>query len=321
VVNQDILAELRLLDYQVDQGEKDLAELVTQVDNTRRRIDVAERQLIANKDNLDKQNDTDEEKQDDSAAREDSIETLKFEVETMEKDVQRLRAAEKANEGGRVLRIEGEGNRQYLTGLRIGGRHIVIAVDGSASMMDQSIVNVIRRRYQSDADKRKAPKWDRAIRTVDWLSAQLPLDAQFQLIVFNDKTTSLVTPGKFDWTPVGDGRDLRASLERLRAHVPNEGTSLENLFLELRNLTPMPDNVYLITDSLPTMGADKPRNATITGEKRLELFRDARVKMPNNIPINVILFPMEGDPFAAGAFWNLARSSGGSFLAPSKDWP
>jgi hypothetical protein len=321
IVNQELLASLRLLDYQVLEGEKELAELIEQVDDTRRKIAVADRRLIADKDKLDKQSDSEAEKPDDSAAKEPTVDELKYEVEAMEQDVKRLRAAEKANEGGRLLRIQGEGNRQYLTGLRIGGRHIAIAIDGSASMLDPSIVNVLRRRYQNDAAKRAAPKWARAIRTVDWLSAQLPLDAQFQLVVFNDKSASLSTPGKYEWTAVGDGQNVRTALERLRQHVPNEGTSLENLFLELRNMKPMPDNVYLITDSLPTMGADKPRSATITGEKRLELFRDARQKMPNNIPINVIMFPMEGDPFAAGAFWNLARATGGAFMAPSKDWP
>jgi hypothetical protein len=321
VVNQELLAALRVLDYQVLEGEKDLAAVMQQADDTRQRIEVADRRLVASREQLEKQSDTRSEAPEDSAAKEPSVDELKFEIEAMEQDVKRLRAAEQANEGGRLLRIQGEGNRQYLTGLRIGGRHIAVAIDGSASMLDPSIVNVLRRRYQDDAAKRAAPKWSRAVRTADWLAAQLPLDAMFQLIVFNDRAASLSTPGSYDWIPVGDGRDVRASLERLRQHVPNEGTSLENLFLELRNLKPMPDNVYLITDSLPTMGADKPRSATITGEKRLELFRDARQKMPNNIPINVIMFPMEGDPFAAGAFWNLARATGGAFLAPSKDWP
>jgi len=39
------------------------------------------------------------------------------------------------------------------------------------------------------------------------------------------------------------------------------------------------------------------------------------------VPVNVIMFPMEGDPMAAAAFWNLARTSGGAFLSPSRDWP
>jgi hypothetical protein len=37
--------------------------------------------------------------------------------------------------------------------------------------------------------------------------------------------------------------------------------------------------------------------------------------------VNVVLSPMEGDPLAASEFWKLAQSSGGSFMAPAKDWP
>ena len=29
-------------------------------------------------------------------------------------------------------------------------------------------------------------------------------------------------------------------------------------------------------------------------------------KIPGDIPVNVILLPMEGDPYAAAAFWGLA---------------
>ena len=57
--------------------------------------------------------------------------------------------------------------------MKIGGRNIVIAVDTSASMLDNTVVNIIRRRNMSDEQKRVAPKWQRAIRTVEWLSAQL----------------------------------------------------------------------------------------------------------------------------------------------------
>ncbi len=39
------------------------------------------------------------------------------------------------------------------------------------------------------------------------------------------------------------------------------------------------------------------------------------------VPINVILFPMEGDPMAAVLFWKLAIDTRGSFLTPTSDWP
>ena len=39
------------------------------------------------------------------------------------------------------------------------------------------------------------------------------------------------------------------------------------------------------------------------------------------MPVNVILFPMEGDPMASPAFWKLAMASRGSFMTPSSAWP
>jgi hypothetical protein len=40
----------------------------------------------------------------------------------------------------------GNGDRQYLTGLKVGGDRILFLVDASASMMDETVVNVIRLR-------------------------------------------------------------------------------------------------------------------------------------------------------------------------------
>jgi hypothetical protein len=43
--------------------------------------------------------------------------------------------------------------------------------------------------------------------------------------------------------------------------------------------------------------------------------------LPIGIPVNTILFPMEGDPEAAAMFWQFAMTTKGSFLTPSRDWP
>ena len=39
------------------------------------------------------------------------------------------------------------------------------------------------------------------------------------------------------------------------------------------------------------------------------------------VPLNTILLPMEGDAYAAAAFWELAVRTHGSFLTPSRQWP
>ena len=49
---------------------------------------------------------------------------------------------------------------------------------------------------------------------------------------------------------------------------------------------------------------------------------DRAVKaLPDDTPVNTILFPMEGDPMAAAMFWKLAVDTKGSFLTPTSDWP
>jgi hypothetical protein len=59
----------------------------------------------------------------------------------------------------------------------------------------------------------------------------------------------------------------------------------------------------------------------VSSSKRLKLFQEAIKKLPAGIPVNIILYPMEGDPLAADAYWRLAKRTKGSFFCPSKDWP
>ncbi len=321
VVNKDLLAEIRLLDYQVQNGEADLFALQERLEALRRRLADSDRKLSSTEADLEQTRQEFGDLSVRSRAEQESFNELKSDVEAREEELERLRAINAANEGGRVRGFAGEGDRQYLTGLKVGGSNILIALDVSASMLDETIVNVLRRRNMPEERQRLAPKWQRAVRTVEWLSAQLPLDADFQIFTFNAETTSLLADSNDQWVPLGDGRALEAAIDRLQAVVPAKGTSLMGLVTKLRGLDPLPDNVYLIVDSLPTQGLRPPRRATISGTDRLGLFRDALRELPNQVPMNVIMFPMEGDPLAAAAFWNLARTTGGAFMAPSRDWP
>lgn len=320
-VNQDRLAEVRLLDYQVQQGEKEMFQMLERMDTLEQRIAESDASLASTRTAIEQRRDDFEDMREESLAREASLNELKSDVETREEELERLRAMEEADEGGRIRSFTGEGDRQYLTGLKVGGKRILVALDISASMLDDRIVNVIRRRNMADERKRMAPKWQRAVRTVEWVGAQLPLDADFQIYGFNSETRSLVPEAGEDWVPLAEGRELDAALRGLKELVPDGGTSLVNLIDAINDLNPLPDNVYLITDSLPTQGSREPRGPTITGRERLELFSDAAQRLPKQVPVNVIMFPMEGDPMAAAAFWNLARTSGGSYLSPSRDWP
>ncbi len=120
---------------------------------------------------------------------------------------------------------------------------------------------------------------------------------------------------------MADTQTLEAATQALRELVPNRGTSLVNAFDALDTLPDRPDNIFLITDGLPTQGAEPPRGTTVTGRQRLEHYRRALQQLPKGVPVNIILAPMEGDPLAASEFWQLAQVSGGSFMSPARDWP
>ena len=321
VVNKDLLAEIRLLDYQVLQGEKDLFDLIEAKDDSQARLSNANEKAAVIEKSLKAQLDKLLELETNSIATRADTKELQSDIESRQLEVKKLEAQKAANDGNQIRNVKGEGDRQYLTGMRVGGRNVVIVVDSSASMLDDTIVNVLRRRNMPIEKQRQAPKWQRAIRTVEWLAAQLPLDAEFQLMSFNESNQTLVPGGSNDWQPMADGTQINAAITKLKEQVPKGGTNLEGVMLALRSLSPIPDNVYFITDGLPTRGESEPRSATVDGRRRLDLFRDAAERLPRQIPVNVILFPMEGDPSAAAAWWQLARVSGGAFISPSWDWP
>ena len=71
-----------------------------------------------------------------------------------------------------------------------------------------------------------------------------------------------------------------------------------------------------------TQGEKAPgQTEDVKQERRVKYMVDAVRSLPRRLPVNVMLFPMDGDPYAAGYFWELAVASGGSLLTPSQDWP
>jgi len=309
----DLRAEVNLLREDIRVGEDDLVQLrnslarveqdiVTATGLSARvvqRIDQTERELSLQADPR------------------EEIAQLRRQVEALQKETAEL---EQQGRDQDVRRFIGEGDRQYLTGLKLGGRRVLILVDTSASMLAENIINVIRRRNMDDAVKRSSPKWQRAVRTVEWLVAQLPPQSTFQLYSFNTEARSTVAGSDGQWLDTADPARLDAAIEGLQAVVPGGGTSLVNCFTAIAGFAQAPDNIFLITDGLPTQGKVRPRKNTVSGKVRADLFAEAVKSLPP-APVNVILFPMEGDPAAAALFWQLGLASGGSFLSPARDWP
>ncbi len=248
------------------------------------------------------------------------IESLKAELISLEQQLKAAKASSK-DSGQATRSFSGRGDREYVTGLKLGGDRILVLLDNSASMLDDSIVNIIRRRNMSDAVKRSSAKWQQAIKIVNWLSTRFPVTSQYQILTFNTEVKSLNGADRSAWLKVSDRQQLNANFNRLSEIIPSGGTSLEKVFVAAAAMRPRPDNIYLITDGLPTQGLTTPRSSTVSGQQRLQLFEDALKALPSSVPVNVILSPMEGDPMAASAFWQLALITQGSFLSPSSDWP
>jgi len=261
--------------------------------------------------------------EDTTLAREEHLNRLKTDLKSLDEEARRLSAASPSEEvpGDRLRAHIGDGDRQYLSGLKVGGQRILMLVDASASMLDETLVNIIRRRNLPDKTKLQAEKWQQAVSTVNWLTAQIPRSSRFQIYVFNDRATSVVAGTDGEWLDGGDREVLESAIQALRQIVPARGTNLYRAFESLDAMQPPPDNLILLVDGLPTQGKSPSRRGTISGRQRLKLFRSALKQLQGRMPINVILFPMEGDPQAASAYWKLAVASGGSFLSPPEDWP
>ena len=259
----------------------------------------------------------------DTLAKERSVEELRSDLETLEEETRRLAAQTPIEEdpGDRVRAFAGDGNRQYLTGLQVGGKRILVLVDTSASMLDDTVVNILLRRNLPPEERRRARKWRQATATVEWLLSQFPRRAHFQVYGFAEDAASLVPESSGEWLSSEDRGGLDAVMDALRVVAPEGGTNLEGALAAARALRPAPDNVILLTDGLPTQGKGGPRGGKISGRDRMKLFQRAVEKWPRTIPINTILYPMEGDPMAAAAFWKLAIATQGSFLTPTEDWP
>jgi hypothetical protein len=256
-------------------------------------------------------------------AKREHVNKLKTDLKTLEDEVKRLSALAPSDEtpGDKVRSYVGEGDRQYLTGLKVGGRRILVLVDTSSSMLADDVVNVIRRRNLPDQVKQRSRKWRQAVATVDWITTQFPRDSAFQIYGFSTEAVPLVPGSDGRWLDAGNREELDEAVERLRGTVPAGGTSLYAAFASIAKLRPEPDNVYLLTDGLPTQGKRPPTRGTISAKDRLKLFEEAAREIRHAAPMNVILFPMEGDPMAASAFWKLAMATRGAYVIPSEDWP
>lgn len=232
----------------------------------------------------------------------------------------RSKTAEQWDGGKRPVGFSGDGRRQYLTGLELGAERTLILLDSSASMLDETLVNIIRWKILPPESRKLAPKWQRSVRSLHWLFANLRPRKQFQVYEFGTQARPLIPGTEGKWLSTDDAAQITTALSSARDLAPLGGTSLHAAFRVASQMSPRPDSIIVITDGLPTQGINQS-GGLVTSAQRLEFFADARKALPSGIPVNTILLPMEGDPYAAAAFWQLAILSKGSLLTPARDWP
>ncbi len=319
----DLRAEAVRLEKEVLIGEEDLVEARNSLNATEAEIVLMQGQSARVIDTTrELEIETAKMSQEPLASRE-HVNQLTTDLQSLDKVQKRLGAAVEADRdaGEKVREFKGEGDRQYLTGLKMGGKRILILVDVSASMLDETIVNIIRRRNLDAVSRISAPKWQRALKTADWLVSNLPNNTEFQLYSFNTRAKATLSGTDGTWLQTSKRTDIDGAISALKQIAPEGGTSLYHAFTAAKELSPPPDNILLLTDGLPTQGRAKPVRTTVSADKRLDHFEQAAKVLNGKIPVNTILLPMEGDAWAAAAFWALAINSKGSFMTPSRDWP
>jgi len=259
----------------------------------------------------------------DTLAQIKSIEKLQSDIKSLEDEIKRLLALKKEGEaaGQRARSFKGEGDRQYLTGLKLGGERTLILVDRSTSMLHETIVNILRRKNLPESEQLLSRKWRQVVASVDWLSSQFRPGTEYQIYMFNNVTEPVIKGTDGLWLKADDADQIDEAIRKLRRTVPKNGTNMYAAFQVIRDMKPRPDNVILLVDSMPTMDQATSSKSVIGAGERANLFTAATQLIPTGIPINVMLYPMEGDPAAVTSFWSLALKSRGSMISVSHDWP
>lgn len=316
VIDKQVLSEVSLLEEEIKEGELSLIRIRNTISDVSDESVTAKGLARKIEEDIDKLKSLLEEIAPDAVKDIEGLKSKLAKLETQKK------ALEQTEVGGRkAYEFTGDGERQYLTGLKLGGENVLILLDSSASMLDESIVNIIRRRNMSDDLKRTAPKWKRAVAISQWVIANLPLSSDFQVMSFNTEIKPAFGDDANQWHEVSDRKALQEAIDGIAKIIPGQGTNMAKVFQAAMDMQPRPDNIFLITDGLPTQGDKSSNRGSVTGAQRMKIFNSSMDLILPGIPVNTLLLPLEGDTFAASAFWRLAIATRGAFITPARDWP
>ena len=233
--------------------------------------------------------------------------------------------------------------KRQLTGINLEEDRVAIFLDRSASMLHRSLVEIIRLRASAEAVRRKAGKWVAAQAAAHWAYRQLPDRSRFQFFTYADDlrdidSVPLQPGGRVPWRIKGQpGSDNKAINATLARSMPGGPTDLKQVFETAAKLVPRPKQVLILTDGYPTLpgntrlarlrGCSKPKKGVtpvLSPTCRLSVYLNAIAvvnKRLAGVPVDVILFPLDGDADAVHGYWLLTALSGGRMLTPADGWP
>jgi vacuolar-type H+-ATPase subunit I/STV1 len=157
-LNRDLLSEVNMLEEDIRVGKENMVVLRNALDEVDLEIVTAEGQATRVSEEVEEYEALIAALIPEDVSDDEAVEKLKAEVQSLEEEVEKLRQAAEEQSGKSARSFVGEGNRQYLTGLNLGGENIAILLDVSASMLADRLVNIIRLRNMGEELQRSAEK-------------------------------------------------------------------------------------------------------------------------------------------------------------------
>jgi hypothetical protein len=312
--NERDLTELR---DRIAKMEKEISENKQIIERLAKSLAVNDLDLVS----LREQNSQDELK---LTQRKNELQTLLQQLSTLKDAMAKLMEEQQAvptQDTPPPLPIPNVDRRQYLTGVRMEGEYVLFLIRASGSMLDDTIDGAAARIADPDFKKREAPKWQRVLRSVEWLIASLDPETRFQILFFNEETVPILPARADEWFDPKDPQSIGEVVAKLRSFVPKGAANMERAFTTVRFMPRLPDSIVLITDGLPTMSDSFLSSGDVGEEDRVRFFEIAVRQLPPRIPVSTILFPFSGDPAGPALFWELGNNTRGALVSPSKSWP
>jgi hypothetical protein len=207
-------------------------------------------------------------------------------------------------------------DQSYLSGLQLRGPRAVILLESSGSMLAETAGEAVSILQQGSGNT--SQKWLRAKAALRAVLAAIPKGTKVAVLQMGESTSPISGTPQAPYIDPYDNAALITLLDRLENLEAKGGANLSNGILAVNNLQERASSLLIIGDGLPT--APAPPGRGLSEAERVRLFNQAAALRPN-YPVNVILFPFEGDPSAVGLFWQLSGRTNGITLVPDNDWP